>query len=325
MSFNYSGDYTCECGKHFTNSQQFNGHKTHCKTHLEAVGKLDARITAQQKFIKSGATFCIEKHQNSVMQKQFELERWIQEQHRCEKCGKVMTEFYGTGRFCSQSCSNRRVQRGDTKTKIGNSLKSRSQDKRGDYAINPIICKHCNYSLTYEERARATCPACCLSLYEEKKQPKQTRPRIAKKKPVERKPVQKKLKYVGPELPVVEDQHRSAGFFPRNKMSYAELFWKQVLDNNHVSYKHDYKVKNRAGTAVYRLDFLIDDHIDFEVDGSEHEEYLYKDIVRYIWLEELGYESFRVKWVNPNNDKNKMIVNCQIQQLLDFIGYPRIC
>lgn len=52
-----------------------------------------------------------------------------------------------------------------------------------------------------------------------------------------------------------------------------------MLDNNHVEYEHDYKVKNRAETAVYRLDFLINGNIDFEVDGSEHEEYLYRDDV----------------------------------------------
>lgn len=323
MSFNHSGEYVCECGKQFTNSQKFNGHKTHCKVHLEAVGKLNERINAQQKFIESGNTFNTKKHQNTVVQKESELRKWIQEQHRCAKCGKIMTKFYGTGRFCSH-CANGRAQCEDTKAKIGSSLKLRSQDKRDNYALSPIICKHCGYSLTYEERARATCPSCKLSLYQEKKQLSTKQPKQSTSC-TKKKPVQKKIKYIGPELPVVEDQHRSAGFFPRNKMSYAELFWKQVLDNNHVNYKHDYKVKNRAGTAVYRLDFLIDDCIDFEVDGSEHEKYLYKDIVRYVWLEELGYKNFRVKWVNPNTDKNKMIVNCQIQQLLDFIGYPRIC
>lgn len=31
--------YKCECGKEFTYYQSFNGHKTHCKIHREAVGK----------------------------------------------------------------------------------------------------------------------------------------------------------------------------------------------------------------------------------------------------------------------------------------------
>ena len=34
--------YKCECGKEFDNAQKFNGHKSHCKVHLAAVGKLDS-------------------------------------------------------------------------------------------------------------------------------------------------------------------------------------------------------------------------------------------------------------------------------------------
>ena len=33
-NFNHQGNYKCECGKEFTNSQAFNGHKSHCKIHL---------------------------------------------------------------------------------------------------------------------------------------------------------------------------------------------------------------------------------------------------------------------------------------------------
>ena len=33
-------EYVCECGKIFTNSQSFNGHKSNCKVHIEAKGKI---------------------------------------------------------------------------------------------------------------------------------------------------------------------------------------------------------------------------------------------------------------------------------------------
>lgn len=33
--------YVCECGKEFNNAQKFNGHKSHCKVHLIAAGKLE--------------------------------------------------------------------------------------------------------------------------------------------------------------------------------------------------------------------------------------------------------------------------------------------
>ena len=35
--------YLCECGKEFTTPNSFNGHKSHCKVHLEFCGKLETR------------------------------------------------------------------------------------------------------------------------------------------------------------------------------------------------------------------------------------------------------------------------------------------
>lgn len=32
-------EYTCECGEHFNDPQKFNGHKSHCSIHLQAIGK----------------------------------------------------------------------------------------------------------------------------------------------------------------------------------------------------------------------------------------------------------------------------------------------
>ncbi len=32
--------FKCECGKTFENAQSFNGHKSHCRIHAEACGKL---------------------------------------------------------------------------------------------------------------------------------------------------------------------------------------------------------------------------------------------------------------------------------------------
>ena len=33
------GHYVCECGREFDDTQSFNGHKSHCEIHLEAVDK----------------------------------------------------------------------------------------------------------------------------------------------------------------------------------------------------------------------------------------------------------------------------------------------
>lgn len=41
----------------------------------------------------------------------------------CEKCGKEITERFGSGRFCSKSCSNSRVRSEESKKKVSKSLK----------------------------------------------------------------------------------------------------------------------------------------------------------------------------------------------------------
>lgn len=42
----------------------------------------------------------------------------------CEKCGKEVTNKYGSGRFCSKSCANSRTHSKETREKIKNSLKN---------------------------------------------------------------------------------------------------------------------------------------------------------------------------------------------------------
>ena len=34
ITFDYTGHYTCECGKEFKKSQSFNAHKSNCRIHL---------------------------------------------------------------------------------------------------------------------------------------------------------------------------------------------------------------------------------------------------------------------------------------------------
>lgn len=113
--------YTCECGKEYTNSQAFNGHKSSCKIHLESVGKSITKSSAHNLAIraKSGAT---RSKRLLERQKQQELQ-WIAEKHSCERCGKIMTEKYATGRFCSQACANSRTKSKQTREKVSTTLK----------------------------------------------------------------------------------------------------------------------------------------------------------------------------------------------------------
>ena len=99
--------YICECGRKFDNPQCFNGHKSNCEIHhLSKWGNLDV-LEAQKNTLRCGS---LKSHKNSSERSKIEnadkLSRWVSEKHTCEKCGKVMTEYYGSGRFCSKSCAS---------------------------------------------------------------------------------------------------------------------------------------------------------------------------------------------------------------------------
>ena len=88
-------EYRCECGKTFTTSQGLYGHMSHCREHLGEERYLKQKQLDDQKREKAH-NVCRDISQLNKKQKDLEMESWLLEHHTCEKCGKVMTEFYGT-------------------------------------------------------------------------------------------------------------------------------------------------------------------------------------------------------------------------------------
>lgn len=99
-------EYTCICGRCFDNPQKFNGHKSNCKLH--SINKYGSETVWDMRRIQiaSQAPSAYSRHVESCKQhKEEKLSFWILEQHTCELCGKVMAEYYGSGRFCSELCA----------------------------------------------------------------------------------------------------------------------------------------------------------------------------------------------------------------------------
>lgn len=181
MSFMHDGEYVCICGRIFKNSQSFNGHKSHCEIYLKSVDKFESRQAAKK--IGSDRAHATQ-HKQAVERKVTELQNWLKSNPICETCGKVMTEYYGTGRFCSRSCANKRKLTEDVKFKISNGLNNyystgsysskhyKSKDNNlsrdilrtriSDYDNNPTKCKVCGTVLSYKQRYRKTCSEYCL-------------------------------------------------------------------------------------------------------------------------------------------------------------------
>jgi len=85
--------------------------------------------------------------------------------------------------------------------------------------------------------------------------------------------------------------------------SYAEEYWKIILDSNNIDYVEQYQI------GPYQLDFAFPDiKLDLEIDGDQH--YLDKriiesDIRRNIYLENLGWTTIRIKWSEYKKTENK--------------------
>ena len=157
--------YKCECGKEFTTANSFNGHKTTCKQHHLAVyGNLDKLNSRNNKLKNSSSNTKKLNKEKKIIE---ELLKWKAEQHRCEHCGTVMKEKYGTGKFCSRSCANSRNHSAVTKAKIGYGVKtsqsfiefteSKINTYRSEYSKNPNTCTICGSILPYDKRHNKVC------------------------------------------------------------------------------------------------------------------------------------------------------------------------
>lgn len=162
--------YICECGKQFTNSQSFNGHKGHCKEHQIAKYGFDHyNKNLELQFLhRNKATATHKLNCNNVSQQK--LAQWLLERHRCERCGKTMTEQFGSGRFCSRACANAHKHSDESKAKASKSLSGRSRPLLAQqysklfeekYKVNPNYCIVCGKPIPYKSRKRKTCSDQC--------------------------------------------------------------------------------------------------------------------------------------------------------------------
>lgn len=94
--------YICKCGKVFDKPNNFNGHKSHCKIHLGEKKYFEIINIRKENANKAHIT----QKQNRIKKKKIKDEKWLKEEHKCQYCNKIMTERYGSGRFCNKSCAN---------------------------------------------------------------------------------------------------------------------------------------------------------------------------------------------------------------------------
>lgn len=125
--------YKCECGREFKSLSALGGHKSHCKIYqilkhgsLDSLNNSDSvRHQKLRNTLKIKQVKTIEYNRTNELN---QLQKWISEQHRCERCGKIMIEKYGSGRFCSKSCAHVRDMTSEIIHKISETAKNNSNE-----------------------------------------------------------------------------------------------------------------------------------------------------------------------------------------------------
>lgn len=222
---------------------------------------------------------------------------------KCEKCGKEHDGSYGSGRFCSSKCArsySTSLNREEVNKKI--SIGLRESDKvnhsYAEYLKNPKTCKICGKILQ-----QRNITSYCINCIRYSSELANYRSSIGKNASAR----VKNRKY----------------WFTRDKKSYAEKFWIEVLNNNNISYKHNYPVKVESANRHFYLDFYIiknNKMIDLEIDGKQHEYEDRKahDIARDKYLKKQNYLVYRIKWNEINSDSGKILMKSKIDGFLNF-------
>lgn len=261
-------EYVCECGKVFYNSQALNGHKSNCKVHL-GEEKYQEAVNRRLKASEKGRQTLKDKSNEFNAKKDEEKRQWESEGHLCEHCGKVMTEFYGSGRFCSRECANSREHTEESRIKTANSLKQfyansntfRKTENRLDFNqyvdgtkelylsgvanhknlkyykldqvenIDFVVCPYCGARMSHIQTRH-------LRLHNKTKTDLEQE--FGKDyKTLSQNAHENRSKASSESQQHLIEEGRHSGWQSRKIRSYAEQFWEKVLDNNKIQYEPD--------------------------------------------------------------------------------------
>ena len=207
----------------------------------------------------------------------------------CENCNKEHDGSYGSGRFCSSKCArafSTKIKRKEINEKVSLKLK-----KNPDY-----FCKDCGKKLI-KKTITGYCSNCYLTKYH-KVFSIEVRTKISN-----------------------ANKGRSRWNIHRNQISYAERFWKKVLENNKIDFKREVAIKQADEQHCYFLDFVIG-NIDLEIDGKQHKDAdrIISDTKRDAYLTSLGFRVYRIEWNEINSTTGKLLMKEKIRKFLIFIG-----
>lgn len=244
----------------------------------------------------------------------------------CEACGKEHDGSYGSGRFCCKRCRYIYIGR-QTKTHVCNFKGKGRKPKKGGWK-----CSFCNKIFTTrrekEKHIKEVHPRTHDGAWN-KGLTKETNAIVAKSRETWRKNLAKGLfkpSWLGknhsqetkdkisksrkkfleehPEMAPYKLNHKSKG------ESYPERYFKEWLKNENIPFQQEFHFH------LYSFDFLVNEKIDFEIDGDQHfldQRIVEHDKERNKKVEESGFKVYRVTWSKykalSNEEKKEFLKN----------------
>lgn len=233
----------------------------------------------------------------------------------CEYCGKKLSFEKRFAKCCNQSCGSalgnkkKGARSEETKQKISNTFfegikqhKYKLANQYGEYVygVRKCICKYCNKEFESNKFQKYCSDEC-------------------------------RQKSISKQMSLLRQKEIQNGTFQgwksRNITSYAEKFWKQVLDNNDIKHIREQLVEygNSGNGERYFLDFYIEINnrkIDLEIDGKQHlyEDRKEHDKIRDEYIKSKGIEVYRISWNEINSENGKQLMQEKINKFLKYLG-----
>ena len=292
-------EYKCQyCEKICKNANSLRNHERLCKlnpNHQEHTG------------FKYGWTKGLTKETNNGLKHISESlkEHYYKEftPYYCENCGKLVEEKYGSGRFCSKKCAAHRNHTEENKRKISETLR-----KQYNTILERkcVICGNIFKVMKLKNGKKRSCSTTCSEECHKKLVSLNSKKSMNKI--------------------ITEGKHK--GWMTRNITSYAEKFFKKVLENNNIEYEFNKPIcKNDLGVdenGNYFLDFALNNRIDLEIDGKQHkvEERHQHDLIRDKRLTKNGWKVYRIEW--KSLPKHKDYMKKEIDKFLKWYNENKI-
>lgn len=302
--------YTCECGKIFNNPQSFNGHKYHCRDHYIAKYGDDKKYNEMLLEAKRRGKLGSQKVAlNKLIQKENLIKNWLSSTPKCEGCGKVITEKFGSGRFCCLKCAHKRTLSEESKQKISNTLKLAALQKgqsettsqihktRDKYINKKPRCFLCGKILSNKTKT-----GLCLNCLTNSDIGKNIKSQLGKDA-------------------YNKSINKHTSWMPRNIKPLTESICEDLLTQNGVLYTREKKEKHIKQN--YSLDFYIEKKnikIDLEIDGKQHNyaDRVELDKIRDNFLSDKGYLIYRIKFTNIKSNKKLQEFKDKIKEFIEF-------